>query len=380
MNKLSKTLFIAGIAVSSSTFAIDLSNEANATPANDSGAIHSNPNASPTNLPIRQVMQEILADRNAVVSDVANAGYIPEEGTFSDSTELTNRLNNASDDILAKSALANNFSELKSVVLGGSLASAEGIDGTLALGNSTSDLVFVPVAPCRIVDTRYGTGAFAGKVSGGTTLNFSSDLSNHASQGGFAGNCGIASSAADPVAQAVTVTSAGATGNGHFQIFPYQLGSLPGASVLNYTGAPVANTTLAKQCQECGPDLSVYVSTTSHVIVDLTGYYVPAKLACPAGQALVNGKCFETGLRTAASYHPTVTTCATAGGRLPSVSELCQIYEAGMVGVYAGERTGHMAFDGNTTRVADTGGACGIYLTAFYHSSSLTYRCVHNPL
>lgn len=45
-------------------------------------------------------------------------------------------------------------------------------------------LNFIPVTPCRVVDTRYGTAGFTGPISAGATVSFNP-----------VGSCGVPSTA-----------------------------------------------------------------------------------------------------------------------------------------------------------------------------------------
>ena len=58
------------------------------------------------------------------------------------------------------------------------------------LGDTGADLIYTPVAPCRIIDTREpGAG---GPILGNTTRDFMvTGTTGFESQGGHAGGCGI---------------------------------------------------------------------------------------------------------------------------------------------------------------------------------------------
>ncbi len=68
-----------------------------------------------------------------------------------------------------------------------------------SLGQNFQDLVYTPVTPCRIVDTRI---AVEGALAAGAARTFDVDSSNLAEQRGRATGCGIPLA----VAQAVTMT------------------------------------------------------------------------------------------------------------------------------------------------------------------------------
>ena len=152
----------------------------------------------------------------------------------------------------------------------------------LVFGDKDDNLVYTPVTPCRLVDTREAaaTGAFNGPISGGTTLAIDTD-GNTLIQGGNPAGCGTYNNVSAIV---VTVTAAGATSGGHFQVMPH-LGSLPNASVLNFSpGQAVANTTIVPQNYSgLNPEIDLYVGDgTTHVIVDVVGYSNPPQLAAPS--------------------------------------------------------------------------------------------------
>ena len=61
---------------------------------------------------------------------------------------------------------------------------------TKALGDSTNDLVYTPINPCRIVDTRLGAGGFLGN-NGARDWNTARPGGSFADQGGANNDCGI---------------------------------------------------------------------------------------------------------------------------------------------------------------------------------------------
>ena len=134
---------------------------------------------------------------------------------------------------------------------------------------STVALRFVPVTPCRIADTRNGAGPFGGPVlSAAETRDFPVRSSA----------CGIPASA-QAYALNVTVVPTGPLG--YLTIWPS--GQVqPTVSTLNsLDGRIKANAAIVP----AGPDggVSVFVSNSTHVILDINGYFVPA--TDPAGLA-----------------------------------------------------------------------------------------------
>lgn len=140
------------------------------------------------------------------------------------------------------------------------------------LGDGATDLVYFPLTPCRILDTRTGTGIWAGPLAAGSTtyVNVNFDM---VAQGGNAAGCGVPS---DPAAIAATVTVVTPAGQGHLKVFPY-MGTEPNASVINYAsvaGLNLANTTIFPLCQLCGPDFNIKAAVAAtHVLVDVVGYF-----------------------------------------------------------------------------------------------------------
>ena len=145
-----------------------------------------------------------------------------------------------------------------------------------ALGDAGADLVYTPVTPCRIVDTR---STDAGAIIGNTTRSFDMDGTNFSTQGGFAGSCGIPSAVARAVVMTITVTQPNAAG--WFTAWAVG-GAQPLISVLNYdTGATIANTTIVPVNPGAGADFQLYSYATAHAIIDVMGYFAP-----PAATAL----------------------------------------------------------------------------------------------
>ncbi len=118
------------------------------------------------------------------------------------------------------------------------------------LGDDATDLVYFPLTPCRILDTRSGTGTWAGRLAAGSTTAVAHNQ-NLAAQGGNAAGCGVPT---DPAAIVATVTAVSPTGPGNLRI--YATGTtVPLASALNYasvTGLALANTTIIPTGQILG--------------------------------------------------------------------------------------------------------------------------------
>src|SRR5687768_12691412 len=71
-----------------------------------------------------------------------------------------------------------------------------------ALGDATSHLLFMPLPPCRLVDTRLAGGALVP----GTTRSFQvAGATEFGPQGGTLGGCGVPVGSAAPAAPAVAL-------------------------------------------------------------------------------------------------------------------------------------------------------------------------------
>src|SRR5262249_42702678 len=132
-----------------------------------------------------------------------------------------------------------------------------------ALGDVNDDLVYTPVQPCRILDTRAFGGAFA---AGGETRNYHAfTAGTFTSQGGAASNCGISD---NPTAVTLNITTVG--GGGFLTAWPYNT-TMPLAATM-IPGALISNGAIVPTCQpNCAFEFSVY-TFGAHVVIDIAGY------------------------------------------------------------------------------------------------------------
>src|SRR5438477_4386429 len=136
-----------------------------------------------------------------------NAGIFP--------TQLRQILSGLRSDHLLAASLAGSVEGLRDVVSGALVRTDAAVPPTLmhtkSLGDTTDDLVYTPVVPCRIVDTRSGGG---GVFLPGNQRNWLAFSSNFTSQGGSATNCGIPF--IRPVAVMLNTTLANTVGGPEF--------------------------------------------------------------------------------------------------------------------------------------------------------------------
>ena len=122
-------------------------------------------------------------------------------------------------------------------------------------------LQFIPVTPCRIVDTRWPSGPFGGPEMGtGATRSFDIPQST----------CGIPSTA---VAYSLNATVVPDGFLSYLTLWPTGEAQ-PYVSTLNSDGRVKANAAIVPAGTNGG--VSVYVSNPTQVILDIDGYFVPA--------------------------------------------------------------------------------------------------------
>jgi len=155
-------------------------------------------------------------------------------------------------------------------------------------GSSQADLVFTPVTPCRIIDTRVA----GGPIAAGSQRNFFATGIGFSSQGGFNGDCGVPFGPATAVQ--VNLIAVNPAGPGDLRAFPFGA-TVPLASVLNYANVQdsrgigslyIANDILVKICDlsvsSCSFDFTVQADTNNTDLVgDVMGYFklLPSTLA-----------------------------------------------------------------------------------------------------
>jgi hypothetical protein len=157
-------------------------------------------------------------------------------------------------------------------------AASQGL-GPLALGDSGAQLVYTPVAPCRILDTRVA----GGRMEPGTTRDFLVTGTGLGAQGGTPAGCNVPRGPATvAMLNFVAVNPAGA---GNLRAWPYRTPPTepPLASVLNYalvSGLNIANGIAVPICdpsepgQTCPFELRARADAgTTDLVVDVLGYF-----------------------------------------------------------------------------------------------------------
>jgi hypothetical protein len=131
--------------------------------------------------------------------------------------------------------------------------------------------VFVPVTPCRVVDTRVAGGAFVDREIRGYAISGSGSV--FAAQGGRSGGCGVPDGAS---AVEASVTAVSPSSSGFFRAYPAD-GSMPNATFLNYaSGQGITNTGAVALAASGSADLKARnFGGTSQYVIDVQGYYLP---------------------------------------------------------------------------------------------------------
>jgi len=194
---------------------------------------------------------------------------------------------------------------------------------------STPENSFVPLDPCRIVDTRAAAG---GKLAANTGRTFFvKGTFGFEQQGGKAGGCGVPNSA---VSVAVSVTTTNSSANN--RLIAYIDGHpVPTSTTVSYLkSANVTGSSVVKLLSGTGQVMAIHnFNGTTHVVVDVVGYYVPpltARINADGTVAFTSGRVIATSRPGAGRYLVTfdrdVSQCSlfaslsTPGNNLISVA------------------------------------------------------------
>lgn len=145
-----------------------------------------------------------------------------------------------------------------------------------AVGDAESDLLFVPVSPCRVIDTRIA----GGKIAAGATRAFRvAGTTGFSAQGGQASGCGVPIGASTPVAAAVMLNIVAVDVDGKGNLAAWEFGQPePIATSINFqkidmniaNGLIVPIAGISSQTH----DLNVKANfNNAHLVVDVTGYF-----------------------------------------------------------------------------------------------------------
>jgi len=152
-------------------------------------------------------------------------------------------------------------------------------------GLGQAELIYVPITPCRIIDSRNGTGTGATPLGNGTTRSYYiGGTSRFPAQGGKSGGCGVPTSA---MAVAATVMAYEPSRSGRLKAWPAGMAE-PSAATMYYQGVTSTTGTTLSLRSGSGTDVTFRNFTaTTDLIVDVTGYYVPQMWAVISGNGTV---------------------------------------------------------------------------------------------
>ncbi|WP_353814230.1 hypothetical protein [Agromyces sp. SYSU T00266] len=178
-----------------------------------------------------------------------------------------------------------------------------------------SEAVFVPVTPCRIIDTRAGGGKLA---ANSTRTFYVAGTTGFAPQGGTSGGCGVPGSA---TAVSISLTTTQASGKGRLTAFPAGV-SAPNSTLLSYTSsANVSSSSSVALTTGAGKDMAIRnFNASTHLVADVLGYWAPQSHAYVSstgdlliGSRVVSSTKVGTG-HYVVTFDTDVTTCSSVGG------------------------------------------------------------------
>jgi uncharacterized repeat protein (TIGR01451 family) len=147
-------------------------------------------------------------------------------------------------------------------VSGNGSVTANATDSTVIAAAAPQAFRLVPITPCRILDTRNATGPFGGPIiSGGSSRDFAVPSSA----------CSIPATAQ---AYSLNVAVVPTTTLGYLTLWPAGQ-TRPLASTLNSLDGRIKSNAAIVPAGTGGA-VSVFASDTTHVILDINGYFVPA--------------------------------------------------------------------------------------------------------
>jgi hypothetical protein len=143
------------------------------------------------------------------------------------------------------------------------------------IGTIDKDLVFTPVTPCRLFDTRPSQGGTGAIAAAGVKNLLVWGQSSYAAQGGSASNCDLLAAGSNVAAVAVNLTVITPATGGYITAYPFGT-ALPTAATVNFVGGDIVrgNFTVAKVNQGAGLfHLTIYSSSLADVVGDVVGFY-----------------------------------------------------------------------------------------------------------
>ena len=161
------------------------------------------------------------------------------------------------------------------ITVASNFSSAHTVIDVLGYYYPVADLIYTPVTPCRIVDTR---NTPEGVIDAFTQRDFRifGSGATISAQGGNVAGC--SSPLGEPLAAHINMVAVNPTGKGNLQAFPVGAGTGAGLSVnYNTIDTNLANAGTVKAITGTGPDITVVSNFSSaHTVIDVMGYYYPS--------------------------------------------------------------------------------------------------------
>ncbi|MEG3789982.1 hypothetical protein V1318_07600 [Lysobacter sp. CCNWLW3] len=228
-------------------------------------------------------------------------------------------------DSLQAAADARSFDAMNAALTGETLVSKADVQPT-ALGDAATDLVFVPITPCRLFDTRLA----GGPIPAFTVRSFDvTAVSDYSFQGGHASNCNGVGAAGSFGAAVINFTVVFPAGPGHLITWPFGRPQ-PDTATLNFAAGDVRGnlSTVALDQGASANELSVYTTAQTHLVGDIVGYFInpgPLLLQCvdsgTTDTPVAAGATANSVAPACPSTHPmqTATNCQSSTWQMPFV-------------------------------------------------------------
>ena len=185
------------------------------------------------------------------------------------------------------------------------------------LGAAAGDLVYTPIQPCRIVDTR---SSIEGPISANASRDFVAvNQANYTGQGGSATDCGLLGVHAAAVA--VNLTAVTPDRPGYATAYPFGTPRPLAASVNYGTGQNINNGIIVQiPSPLTTSDFSLYSFGEAHYVIDVVGYFAApeaTELECTSTFVTENvaaNDIFDIEIPSCPTgYHVTGAGCRTPG-------------------------------------------------------------------
>ncbi len=216
-------------------------------------------------------------NRSTIIDGVVAAwgAQLEQSGAGLSSAQLRTMLQSLRADQLLAASMAGSLSGLRSVLSNAAdiqFVTPERVTAK-TLGTPNEDLVYTPIVPCRILDSRNGTVApYNAPLIGGSAIPVATNLASFAAQGGSATNCGLPASF-NAIVVTLTVL------NPNFDAFmaaspSNNFATLTQAVVMNFTAHQgTANTAIVPVDGTNKFYLGLPSQVTTFTIVDALGYF-----------------------------------------------------------------------------------------------------------